>query len=161
MKGLERPEVTEPILLAAFEVHAALGPGLSSHIYRRALATECQLSQGLHGAWLLAKEEHEIEIKYRGASVGKQRLDLVVQVIDVMAVPRVDGTRGDLIVVEVKHFAVTDAPSARIQLARSQLQTYLAAANIRMGLVLNFGLPKLGIHRVVNPHFRPNERPIP
>ena len=125
---------TYAVIGCAIAVHRALGPGLSSHIYRRALAVE------LHKQGHAVVEEHAVEVSYRGVVVGSHRLDLLA---------RVDGVP---IVVEVKHFPAGDVERQRVGLA--QLQNYLALARVRVGLLLNFGGAVLGKTRVVNPRMR-------
>ena len=56
----------------------------------------------------------------------------------------VDFIVGDEIVVEIKATGETQ------EIHKSQLLSYLKAANKRLGLLLNFGSPTLGIKRVVN-----------
>jgi hypothetical protein len=167
---LERPELTEPIVRAALAVHRTLGPGLSSHIYRRALALEVNAQP-----MLVAVEERPIEITYRDRPVGKHILDLIVSV-ELPASADVEWADGravhvrpgpvqhELVVVEVKHFGALAADiKGRLDLACSQTQSYLAAARLRYGLVVNFGGGSLGVRRVVNPHIKPatTKGPIP
>lgn len=144
MTQLEDPEVTFPIIGAAIAVHRQLGPGLLERVYDRALADECQ-RRGMP-----VRCQHQIEVMYNGRSVGRHFLDLLVRPF----------SGGPAIVVESKHFRCPDP--ARLGLARRQCQGYLAAARLRLGLVLNFGNQRLDVSRVVNPHHvRRSERTEP
>ena len=73
--------------------------------------------------------QKEIEIYYLGKKVGIHRLDLLVQ---------------DEIIVELK--AVKELADIHF----AQLQSYLNAADLRTGLLLNFSTPTLEIKRIVD-----------
>ena len=70
-----------------------------------------------------------VAIEFEGAEVGVHKLDLVV---------------GREIVVELK--AVKEV----VEIHRNQLLSYLKAANLRVGLLINFNSSPLYIKRVVN-----------
>jgi GxxExxY protein len=111
------------VIGAALEVHRRLGPGFREELYENALHIELE-KQGL------PFDNHVvITVCYDGQAVGDHQLDLVVE-----------GT----VVVELK------AVSCLLDVHRAQLLAYLRAANLRVGLLLNFGQLPLGIHRVVN-----------
>ena len=134
---LEHAEDTARIIGAAIIVHRTLGRGLREVIYQRAIAIE------LRRVGVAGRLEHEIEVFYRGVSVGKQRLDVLAVPLD---------AAGPSIVLEVKHFDPQDR--VRLELARGQCATFVAAAQLRLGLVLNFGGPVLVASRVLNPNER-------
>jgi len=75
------------------------------------------------------ESQREIVIEYLGTAIGTHRLDLIVE---------------DRIIVELK--AVREL--AEIHFA--QLQSYLKATGLKVGLLLNFAKPRLEIKRVVN-----------
>jgi GxxExxY protein len=120
-KGYDFGTVTERIVGACIEVHQRLGPGFCEIICQRALALELQ------AAGLEFSREERVEILYRGKSIGKHRVDFIIE--DVM--------------LEVK---------AKSELAPEDFVralSYLRASGYRVGLLVNFGTPKIGIKRLV------------
>jgi GxxExxY protein len=75
------------------------------------------------------ESQKEIEIAYHGERIGTHRLDLLVE---------------DAIIVELK--AARDLADLHL----AQLRSYLKAANLRVGLLVNFSKPTLEVKRVVN-----------
>ncbi len=126
-QGGEEPypeqELTEKILRAAFAVHNALGAGFLERVYANALAVELR-AQGI-----ALQNELPIKIHYRNAIVGDYIADLVV-----------DGR----VLVELKACASLDPVHT------AQILNYLRASKIRVGLLLNFGRPKLEYRRFVS-----------
>jgi GxxExxY protein len=120
-------EVSAKIVAAAIEVHKTLGgPGLLESVYEEALAYEL-VFRGCQ-----VDRQKLVELKYKGQVLSTPlRLDLLV-----------DGC----VIVECK------ATTAYNDVFESQVLTYLRLANLKLGLVINFGekLVKDGIHRVVN-----------
>lgn len=117
-------EMTEKIIAAAIEVHRHLGPAYHESIYQMALAHELTLRQ------ILYDREKEVDVFYKGISVGKFRLDFLVF---------------QEIVVELK------AVEALSDVHLSQMLSYLSATGKKVGLLINFAQTKLvdGIKRVV------------
>lgn len=73
-KGLEKhTALTSQIIAACYEVHNILGPGLEERFYRDALLHELR-SRGLS-----AEKEEEFNVIYKGAHLGKHRVDIVVE----------------------------------------------------------------------------------
>ena len=120
-------ELCTHIIAAAIETHRCLGgPGLLESVYEEALVWE------LSARGLVVSRQVELPIIYKGNALGASlRLDILVE---------------GLVILEVK------ATSAYNPIFESQLLTYLKLANLRLGLVINFGerLVKDGIRRVVN-----------
>jgi GxxExxY protein len=115
-------ELTEIIIGAAFAVSNELGHGFLEAVYKNALAEELT-AQGLS----LTKEK-SYPVSYRGKEVGSYIADMVVE---------------NTVIVELK--AVDSlAPSHR-----AQLLNYLKASTLPVGLLLNFGTPKLQMKRVI------------
>jgi len=116
-------ELTERIIGAAIEVHKELGPGLLELIYEESLCYEFNL-QGI-------KFERQIsaDIIYKGHVIKDQRIDLLV-----------DGE----VVVEIK--SLSKLP----EVAVAQTISYLKAANLKRGLIINFGEKRLidGVKRI-------------
>jgi len=118
-------EPTEAIIAGAVEVHRELGPGFLEKIYENALVLE------------LEARGHEVErqvavnVGYRGQTIGRHRLDLLVD---------------DQVVVEIK------SVKALAQAHKAQLRSALKAAGKRVGLLMNFNQATLasGLKRVIN-----------
>ena len=111
---------------SAIAVHSALGPGLLESAYEACLAQE------LRARGLRVVTQVPLPVTYRGAQleVG-YRLDVVVD---------------DAVVVEVK------AAAKLLPIHEAQLLSYLRLSGYRLGLLINFHVPRLkdGIRRMVN-----------
>lgn len=107
---------------AAFDVHRRLGPGFRERLYERALARELNL-RGIS-----AERQVRAEIAYKNELLGFYFMDFVV---------------GNKIVVELK------ACSQLTNAHKVQARNYLAAAQLRLAILLNFGKPSLEYQRVV------------
>ena len=114
---MEKAELTEMIIGAAIEVHRELGPGLLESAYEAALAHELAL-RGVRFA-----RQKEMPVRYKGflIEVG-YRIDLLVE---------------EQVVVELK--AVTEMHP----IYEAQLITYLRLSGLRVGLLINFNVPRL------------------
>jgi GxxExxY protein len=104
--------LTQSVIGAFFEVYNTLGFGFLEQIYRNALTVE--LRERGH----VVDRELSVRVGYKGAEIGWQRVDMIV-----------DG----ILVVEVKSTAELHAS------ARRQLQNYLCATRLELGLLLHFG----------------------
>jgi GxxExxY protein len=127
--------ITGDIIRAAVEVHRELGgPGLLESVYKGALAWE------LERAGRRVEREVAVPVVYKGATLSDPlKIDLLVD---------------RQIVVEAK------AAARSIPAFAVQCNTYLRLARFRIGLVINFGLPRLvdGIERIANKSlFAPGE----
>lgn len=124
---MKENELCSHIIAAAIEVHRCLGgPGLLEGVYEEALVWE------LKARGFAVSRQVELPIIYKGNTLGTSlRLDLLVE---------------NLVILEVK------ATSSYNTIYEAQLLTYLRLANLKLGLVINFGerLVKDGIHRVAN-----------
>ena len=123
---MEHNEVTAAIVDAAMQIHRELGPGLLESVYQRILAYELR-QRGLH-----VEIEVPIPVVWRNIrfDIGF-RADLVVE---------------RMVMVELKSI------EAIAPVHKKKLLTYVRLADIRVGLLINFGceLLKEGIVRVVN-----------
>ena len=115
-------ELTEKILGAAFKVQNTLGCGFLEKVYENALVVE------LSREGLRLHQQKSLQVKYEGAIVGEYLADLVVE---------------DRVIVECKAVSQLDP------VHEAQLLNYLKATSIRVGLLLNFGRPKLQYRRFV------------
>jgi GxxExxY protein len=111
---------------AAIEVHRHLGAGYTEPIYARALRREL----GLRG--IPFRSETPLEIVYKQSIVGQFRFDLIID---------------EQLLVELK--AVESITSVHI----AQVIAYLKAGGFRVGLIVNFNVPRLqqGLRRVTWP----------
>lgn len=119
-------EVARQAVDAAYRVHVTLGPGLLESVYEAALAYELQ-QRGLH-----VQQQVPIAVTY-----GAVRLEI--------------GFRADLLV-EGKLIIEIKSVEKVAPVHKKQLLTYLRLADVRLGLLINFGesLIKAGITRIVN-----------
>lgn len=118
--------VAREIVGAAHRVHEALGPGLLESVYEAALAYE------LAGAGLPLRRQHPIPVRYREVLLTTGfRADLFVDAC---------------VIVEIKSCRELAPVHFR------QLDTYLRLANVKLGLLLNFGEWRMrrGVKRVLN-----------
>jgi len=116
---------TGRVIGAAIAVHRALGPGFVESVYHRATEVELQ-RRGISFS-----SEVECEVLYEGLAVGRHRFDLVVEggiLVELKAVQYL----------EAVHFA--------------QVRSYLEAAQLPIGLLLNFAASTLVIRRVTTNH---------
>jgi GxxExxY protein len=112
--------LTGKILDCAFAVHNALGAGLLERVYSNALAIELR-SKGVN-----CHQEAPLKVEFKGAVVGDFAADLLVN---------------NSVIVELKACATLDPNH------RAQLINCLRASGIRVGLLLNFGRPRLEYER--------------
>lgn len=119
--------ISGAIVDAAIEVHRTLGgPGLLESVYEEALVHEL----GLRG--LKVERQVSLAIVYTGVELGSPlRLDLLVE---------------GSVIVECK------STTQSLRLFEAQVLTYLRISRHRLGLLLNFGAPKVinGLLRIVN-----------
>lgn len=120
---METDKITHAIIGCAMKVHSELGTGFQETIYQRALRIE------FNNAGLSYKRELEMPINYKGAVLGKRRVDFFVE---------------NLIMVELK--AISDL----LPVHKTQAINFLEAYQVRDGLLINFGSTKLQYHRVFN-----------
>ena len=122
------PEETERVMTqtigCAIEVHRRLGPGFLEGIYKKAMCLELT-AQGMS-----FQREKPLTVMYRETPLRGQRLDLLVE---------------GCVIVELK------AVSGLEQIHRAQVISYLHAASLRAGLLINFRVPLLvrGLERIV------------
>jgi GxxExxY protein len=113
--------LTRSVIGAFFDVYNTLRFGFLEHIYAMALEREL-LARGHRVA-----REVGVCIMYKGDELGTQRLDMIVD---------------EKLVVEIK--ATAELHSA----AQRQLQSYLRASRLEVGLLLHFG-PEANYFRLI------------
>ena len=116
-------ELTGKILQIAFDVANGLGCGFLEKVYENALAV------GLRQAGLKVSQQIPVRVLYRGQTVGEYVADMVV---------------GGAVLVEVK------ATEQQHPIYIAQTLNYLKATGLPVGLLLNFGRPKLAYKRLVS-----------
>lgn len=113
--------ITEKILEACFEVVNELGAGFLESVYEKALLI------ALKDKGLKAEVQVPLKVKFRGRSVGDFYADVFVE---------------DVVILELK--AVTKLLPEH----QAQLINYLKATGLEVGLLINFGNPKLEYKRL-------------
>ena len=123
-KGLLYAELSHAIVGAAIEEHRRVGPGQLESVYQRALEKELTYRH------IPARAQVPLEMLYRGEKIGDFFADFIVD---------------DKIVLELK--ATERTHGAHI----AQVVSYLRAANLRLGLLMNFNAPTMvrGMRRVI------------
>ena len=116
--------LTSRIIEAVIKVHQSLGPGFVESIYHNALILEL----GRRG--MAIDTEKRVPVYYEGQIVGTHRLDLAVE---------------HEIIIETK--TVTALNNAHY----AQVRSYLRAANMKVGLLVNFSLEKADFRRIELP----------
>ena len=115
-------ELTQKILEASFAVHNSLGAGFLEKVYANALLLE------LRQMGLVCMQEVAFKVKYKDVIVGDYSADLVID---------------KRVLIGLK--ACTGLESVH----EAQLLNYLKASGIRVGLLMNFGKPRLEYRRFV------------
>lgn len=125
MNSEQLNKISERIINAAYKVSNALGAGFLEKVYENALAHQL-VKDGMK-----IEQQRPINVYYDKVVVGEYFADLVVE---------------EAVIVELK-------AGKRIEdIYLAQTLNYLKATGLKLGLILNFGQPRVGIKRVVN-HF--------
>jgi len=115
--------LTKKIIGACYEVHNELGPGFVEKIYLKALKIALLKINLGYGT------EKEFWVSFDNEKVGKFRVDMVVE---------------NKVIVELKSIE-----GSMPKIFESQLISYLKAAKLNVGLLVNFGNRKCVIRRLV------------
>lgn len=120
----EHEEVARRAIGCAIEVHRGLGAGFLEAIYFKAMCAELTRER------IPFESQKVIRVSYRDELIHEHRIDLLV---------------AECVVLELKAVDKID----RLHVA--QVVSYLRAAKLRLGFVMNFNVPSLkqGIRRVV------------
>jgi GxxExxY protein len=114
-------ELTSKILEACFEVSNELGAGFLESVYQNALTLALQ-QKGFR-----VESQKPIGVKFRGESVGQFYADMFID---------------EKVIVELK------AVSILLPEHQAQVINYLKASGIEVGLLVNFGKPRLEYRRL-------------
>ena len=118
--GLKHGQITRKVIGCAFAVINELGAGFLESVYEKALLL------ALREEGLSAVAQHPIKVMFRGECVGDFYADLFVE---------------GKVIVELK------AVKAITPEHQAQIINYLKATGIGVGLIINFGGPKLEYKR--------------
>jgi GxxExxY protein len=113
--------LTHSVIGAFYEVYNTLGYGFLEHIY--VMALERELREKGHRV----AREVAIRVRYKGADLGIQRMDMVV---------------------DEKLLVETKSTEALPKIASRQVYNYLRATGLEVGLLLHFG-PEPAFHRII------------
>jgi len=116
-------DLSRRVIGSALIVLNALGAGFLEKVYENALAYE------LRKAGLDVVQQHGVSVMYDGMVVGEYVIDLMIE---------------QALLVELK------ATKALDEAHHAQCLNYLKASGMRLGLLLNFGKPRMEIKRVAN-----------
>ncbi len=119
--------ISHKVIGLATEIHMELGPGYPESVYLEAFKIELDVAQ------IAYKAMHPVDVEFDGHVIGQVVADLLIDdkfIVDVMSAPR-----------EIGSFE------------RSQLRAQLRAADLVLGLIINFAGRRLkdGLVRVLNP----------
>ena len=115
-------DLTRQVLDAAFRVSNTLGCGFLERVYENALAVQ------LRASGLEVTQQVPIRVQYLGQTVGEYCADMIVQ---------------NAVLVETKATEDDDPISV------AQVLNYLRTTKLPVGMLLNFGKPRLGHRRLV------------
>jgi GxxExxY protein len=118
--GLKHEQITKTVIGCAFEVINELGAGFLESVYERALLL------ALRQKGLAAVPQHPAQVMFRGECVGDFFADIFVE---------------EKVIVELK------AVKAIAPEHQAQIINYLNATGIEVGLLINFGNPRLEYKR--------------
>jgi GxxExxY protein len=117
--------VSKQVIGCGLEVSNNLGSGFLESVYENALSIELK-RQGLK-----FERQKQLNVAYKGEVVGNYVADLVVE---------------EKLLIELK--ALSNFTGEH----EAQVMNYLRATGLKVGLLLNFGTPRLGIRRIVWQH---------
>ena len=120
---MKSEELTGKILAACFEVSNELGCGFLESVYQNALIIALQEKD------LKVEPEHPLAVTFHGQTVGQFYTDILVE---------------NSVIIELKAVSILNENH------RAQIINYLKATGIEVGLLVNFGSPKLEYRRFDN-----------
>jgi len=114
-------EISREIIGCAYAVMNEMGSGFLESVYENALVIALETSG------LQVVQQRPIDVRFRGRIVGNYVADLIVE---------------DRILLELK------AVKTLLPEHKAQVINYLKATGYPLGLLINFGNPKVEIHRL-------------
>jgi GxxExxY protein len=115
-------ELSSKVIGAALAVHRELGPGFLESVYH------CAMRVSLTHRDISFGSQYPVDITFEDLPVGRARIDLVISRQIILELKSVDQLHNI-------HFV--------------QLRSYLRAAHLHLGLLLNLNSPTLTIRRVI------------
>lgn len=122
------PELSYTIVGILMDIHNQLGTRYQEKYYQRAAVVKLN-KLGIH-----YQKELSIPLTIEDKNIGKYFIDFVIEnkiALELKAVPRFN--RQDY----------------------KQISAYLKAANLQLGILVNFRKPSLEYRRILNPDFKP------
>ena len=119
----ELNRITEQIIGCAYRVSNTLGIGFLEKVYENALAIE------LRNNGMTVEQQFPLSVFYCGQAVGEFSIDLLV---------------AGCVIVELKSARAFDEAHL------AQCMNYLRAAGLMVCLLVNFGVPRVQIKRIVS-----------
>ncbi|MDO8585941.1 MAG: GxxExxY protein [Armatimonadota bacterium] len=116
-------EISEEIIGCCFKVSNTLGSGFLEKVYENALAHE------LRKCGRIVEQKKSVIVRYDGQIIGEYFADLLVD---------------RCVLIELK------AVDFLAESHTAQCLNYLRATELKLGLVVNFGRPKVEVKRVAN-----------
>ena len=114
--------ISERVIGCAYEVSNSLGAGFLEVVYENALCVELERNN------IFYKRQKQLEVSYKNTVVGHYVADIIVEnklLLELKALPKLTSQH------------------------EAQVMNYLKATGIKVGLLMNFGIPKIGIKRIV------------
>ncbi len=125
MVDLIHKEITSQIIASSYEVGNILGAGFLEKVYENALKVELELRN------LKVETQQQVIIYYKGKEIGLYQTDLTVE---------------GKVIVEIK------CVESIALIHKAQTINYLKATGLEVGLIINFGNPKVEFERIVLQH---------
>ena len=116
-------EISEEVIGCCYKVSNTLGSGFLERVYENALAHE------LRKRGRIVEQQKSVIVRYDGEIIGEYFADLLVDRCVLIELKAVD--------------FLSESHTA-------QCLNYLRATDLKLGLVVNFGKPKVEVKRVVN-----------
>ena len=114
--------ISEQVISCAFEVSNTLGAGFVEKVYENALCVE------FDKAGIPFCRQQRYEVRYKNENIGNYIADIVVD---------------NQLLIELKALSCVGKEHD------AQVMNYLRASGLTVGLLLNFGVARLGIRRKV------------
>ncbi|MBB4637956.1 GxxExxY protein [Longimicrobium terrae] len=125
---MEIDQITGRIVSAAYKLHTDLGPGMLESVY------EVVLERFLEDRGLRVERQKRMPFRFAGMDFD-------------------EGFRADMLV-EGRVLVELKSIEALAPVHKKQVLTYLRLLNLPVGLLINFGAPRMneGLRRIVNDH---------
>lgn len=117
------PELSYQLVGIMYDVHNELGGGLREKTYEKAIIRAFEEKK------IEFKNQFPIDVIYRGEKVAKRYFDFLIE---------------DKIVLEIKTGSYFKKESLK------QIYEYLKSANLKLGIIVNFGKDKVKFSRILN-----------